>query len=198
MNNETAPNRDIRDIWQSQPTEGATMPLEEIRRRAGKFQSRIAWRNAREYAAALVVVLFFAYRLLRTNDILGGTGMAMIIAGVLYVVWHLHRHGSARSLPEELGRSSCLGFHRDELARQRDLLRGVWRWYLGPLIPGLVVVMAATARGNPGHLPHIAWWTAGYGVVVAALFVFIGRLNASGARRLQRMIDELDAQRGEQ
>jgi len=37
------------------------MPVDEIRRRARKFQKKMYWRNAREYVAALVVVVFLGF-----------------------------------------------------------------------------------------------------------------------------------------
>jgi len=193
MTNETPPNQDVRDVWQNQELEGIRMSIDEIRRKAGKFQKKILWRNGREYVAALVVVIFFGFQSWRTPDAMTRVGFGLAIAGLLYVVWQLHHKGSSRSLPSEMGRASYLEFHRTELERQRDLLRSVWRWYLGPLVPGLAVLMVAVARTNPGHLRHLGAFLAGYYSVVVLAFFFIWRLNESAARRLQRRIDELDA-----
>ncbi len=192
MANEIQPNEDMRNVWQKQTTEGVHMSVDEIRMRAGKYNRKIVWRNAREYAAALVVTLFFAYSFVRSADLLMRAGFAIEIAGISYVCWHLYTRGSWRRLPEDLGAASSLQFHRCELERQRDLLRGVWRWYLGPMIPGLVVLMVASARTNPGHLKHFGWVITAYAIVCAGAFVFIGWLNERAARRLQKKIDELN------
>jgi hypothetical protein len=193
MKNEPAPTGDVRKVWQNQETEGIRMSLDDIRRGAAKYRRRILWRNAREYAAGLIVLVFFAIALWRGGDALFRTGFGLIMAGVLFVMWQLYLNGTPRKLSEQMGLASCLAFHRDELERQRDLLRGVWRWYLGPLIPGLVVVTIAALRVNPRHLPHFGWWIAAYAIVAALLFVYIGRLNARAADLLQRKIDQLNA-----
>jgi len=179
-------------MWQNQPTEGVRMSTAEVQLQANKFQTKIWRRNAREYVAASVVVLFFAWRMIGAGDALVRTGMALIIAGTCYVCWQLHVRGGSRSVPEDAGLSSGIAFQRAQLVRQRDTLANVWRWYLGPLIPGLVLMVVAIGRANPGHSRFIWLFIGIYLGVVAAVFFAIGRLNKRGARQLQRQIDELD------
>jgi hypothetical protein len=192
MTNEPPRKDDVRTLWQGQQREITPMSVETMRLQAGKYGRKIEWRNAREYAAAFAVFVYFAFVFIRTNDVLARLGSGLLCAGVLLVAWHLHRHGTWRRLPEELGLASSIEFQRQELARQRDLLRGVWRWYLGPMIPGLALMVIAGARANRGHLEHPGWLLAGEFVVFAGVFLLIGRLNERGARRLQERIDELD------
>jgi hypothetical protein len=88
-----------------------------------------------------------------------------------------------------LGLANGLEFYRRELERQRDLLQSVWLWYLGPLIPGPVVLMVAKVRIYPGQLRL-------FGLNLGAFtlfFVLVWMLNQRGARRLQSRIDELDS-----
>jgi len=154
MTNESPPNDHLKRVWQNQPSEGMHMSVDEIRHRAGKFQKTIYWRNAREYAAGLAVVVFFGFEFWRTSDALARVAFGLMIAGMLYLIWHLHRRGSAQSLPRGMGLASGIEFYRRELERQRDLVGNVWSWYLGPLIPGLVGLTGALARANGGHLRH--------------------------------------------
>ena len=196
MANEPARDEEMKNVWQSQEGEGLEMSLDEIRLKAEKHGRRIDWRNAREYIAALAVAVFLGFSFFRTTDVLSRAGFGLVIASVLYIAWHLHRKGSRRRLPSDLGVADCLQFYRGELERQRDLLNGVWRWYLGPMVPGLAVVMLALTRTNPGHLKHIGWVIAIYGAVIALVFLFVWRLNERAARSLQQRIDALDALRG--
>lgn len=194
MKDERLPNQDLQDLWKSQQPERIRMSLDQIREKAGKFERKIWCRNAREFIAAAVVIAFFSFELWRmpADLVLAKIGFGLIIAGTLYVVWHLHRRGSARTPPAEMGLTNGAEFFRRELVRQRDLLKSVWRWYLGPMVPGMVVAMVGMALKNPRHMHHYGWRVSAYGAFVALLFIFIGKLNAWAARRLQRQIDELD------
>jgi hypothetical protein len=193
--NESPRNNSPQSIWQNQKVEGIRMPVDEIRRKAGKFHSTILWRNAREYVAALAVVVFFGFQFFLTRDALMRAGYGVMIGGMLYLAWQLHRKGSSRSLPEEMGLASGLEFFRRELERQRDLVQSVWSWYLGPLIPGWVLLTVAMARANPGHLRQIGPVLGVLNLVAALAFVFVWKLNQWAAGKLQRQIDELDTLR---
>lgn len=192
MSDESPQDRELRELWQNQKTEGVRMSVAEVEASAGKFQRRIQWRNLREYVAAAAVVVFFGFEFWRAGDMLVRVGFALIIAGTCYLSWQLHARGSWKPLPRDAGLSSYVDFKRREMERQRDALSSVWRWYLGPLVPGLVVLMVAFVRENPGHLRYMGLFVAAYAAVVAALFVWIGRLNSTAARKLQKEIDELD------
>ena len=169
------------------------MSVEQIQASAGSFQRRIQGRNAREYVAAIAVVVFFGWEFSRTPDLLSRIGFGLMIAGMFYMVWMLLSQGSGRHLPEDAGRSSFIEFQRGELVRQRDLLSSVWRWYLGPLIPGLAVLLATSFNHaiRAGHAFPVAF-VALFAAFAAALFVGIARLNGRVVLKLQRQIDELD------
>ncbi|MGD0630815.1 MAG: hypothetical protein ABR987_15905 [Terracidiphilus sp.] len=168
------------------------MSIEQVQAGAQKLQRKIEFRNAREYVAAFLVVAFFGYEFSRAADLLARIGFVLIIAGTCYLVWQLHSKGSWRALPKDAGLSSCIEFKRRELERQRDLVSSVWRWYLGPLIPGMAVVMVATGRAGYGNVQHLWLIVAVYAAVVGAVFFGIAKLNKSAARKLQQQIDELD------
>ena len=191
MTNEPPPN-DMRSLWQDQRTEPVKMSLAEIRKKAQKFQHRIRWRNLREYGAAVFVVAVFGFYIWHFHNLFHRIGSGLVIAGTLYVVFQLYKRGSAKTMPADMALITCLDFHRRELERQRDLLRGIWWWYLGPLIPGLIVFTLGGATANPNH-PLRAWTLAASSAALGALvFFLIGALNQKCARKLQRQIDELD------
>ena len=176
---------DLQNLWQNQPTEAFHIALAEVHARALKFQRRVRFRNIREYLAAAFVLFFFTWTAATVADPIRRAGAILMVAGVLYVVWHLYRWGSSREVTGD-----CLEFHRRELERQRDLLQNIWRWYLGPMIPGLLVIMLAGFhdRGSRTH----TWFVIVYLLLGALLFYGVGRLNQRAARRLQRQIEELD------
>ncbi len=172
------------------------MSLDEIRRRAGKFERRIFWRNLREYVAAVVVLLAFGDYLWRTQDTPTRLAVGFLMATALYVVWHLHRKGLSRNLPEEFGLASGLEFYRRELGRQRDLLKSVWAWGLAPPFFGIMAFQLALRNSHHRH-SGLYMYPKIFGtkeiVLGVLLLVLIWLLNFLAARRLQRRIDELDA-----
>lgn len=187
MANELPPD-DLKNLWQSQSVEPVQMSLEEIRRKAEKFQRKIRHRNLREYGGAIIVLGGFSYYIWKFPAV--RLGSAMIIAATLYVVYQLHKRGSARTVPESMALGTSLDFHRRELERQRDLIRDVWKWYLLPFVPGLLAFIAVPLLDVPPDkwirvLPFI--------LLFAAFFYGIWKLNQRGADKLQRQIDELDA-----
>ena len=96
MASEFEPNQDVSTIWQNQKSEGVHMSVAEIGLRAGKYNHKVLWRNAREYIAALAVTVLFSINFLHTDDMLTRFGFGLIVAGMIYVCWHLHSNGSAR------------------------------------------------------------------------------------------------------
>lgn len=194
MPNEAPPN-DIRKLWHEQGEEPFKISLEEIRGKARKYERKIRWRNAVEYVAIAAVVVFFGLSMLRLDNTLMRVGEGLCIVGGLYVAYQLHRRGSARAVPGDMALTSCIDFRRRELERQRDYLQGSWSWYLGPLIPGMVVIMLGGAMANPGHLRHPRLFIAAYAGVCALAFFWVRQLHRRCARKLQGQIDELDAVR---
>jgi hypothetical protein len=192
-----APNS-MTDVWKSQPPEQIEISLADIRRRAQKLETKVSWRNLREYVAGALVVACFGYYTSVFHSTLIRAGCGLVIAGVLFAVFTLHQKGAARTVPAELAFRTCVEFQRKELERQRDLLRSVWTWYLLPFVPGLIIFLLGLFE-SAMQQPHtserartiaivFALTAAGCGLV----FVGIGKLNQWAARRLQREIDTLN------
>jgi hypothetical protein len=190
MMNES-PKNNLQEIWQCQPVEGIKMSVEEIRGRATKFEKKIWWRNFREYAAGAIAIVLLGFSFAASHDLLSRIAFALLIAGMGYVFYQLHRHGRAKNVPGEMGLGPSLQFYRNELERQRDLAGSVWTWYLGPFVPGLLISMIASMLHDT-HLRHVAVVALWY-ALMAAFFIFAWRLNVRAARCLQRMIDDLQA-----
>ena len=169
-----------------------TISIEELRAKAARFQRGIQWRNVREQVACGVVIIAFAAMAIRIPPTIPRISFGLIIAGALYIAWHLQVWGTARPLPSDMGRETCIDFHRRELERQRDLLRNVWKWYLGPLTPGLALFAIWCIVIAP---PNRRWFPESYAAFCAAFFWGIGWLNRRAARALDRQIDDLKTPR---
>ena len=168
---------------------GVSMTHKEIRRKAREFETKIKRRNRGEYIAAAVLIGICGWRLVSSANPILNAGGALIIAGALYVAHQLRKRGSARTLPGDVAFVNSVAFYRTELERQRDLLRRVWSWYIGPLIPGAVVLYWGFAAANEYSVQSLAV----RGTVVILVSVLIGQLNKWAAGKLQHEIDELSA-----
>ena len=190
MPNELPP-KDLKTVWQSQHPEATQMSIDEIRTRARNFDRKIRRRNLREYiAAALIAAAFTFFAWHNSWSTIIRVGYLSVAAGALCFAYELHRRGSSRTEPKELGTLGCLDFHLRQLERQRKLLDDSWKWMIW-LIPGMAVLMAgalATApiRKAAPFLVIACAWTATW-------FWMMLKRNKRKARVLQREIDELRA-----
>ncbi len=196
---ESERRNDLAGVWQGQNVPRNEITLDELRRRSRKLESGIRWRNVREYAASALVIAIFGYYVWAIPSLLARLGGVLTIAGVLFVVYSLHARGAVAEPPADAAAGACLTFYRERLERQRDLLRGVWRWYLLPLVPGLAVFLAGLLEWALA-LPHAAGRRdailavfALVAALCAAGFLAVGKLNRRAARTLEREIAALDA-----
>jgi len=187
---------DMRSVWQSQGGDGA-LKLEELRKKAGKFRTTIARRNLREYVAMVLMVPYFGYFAWTSRLPLMRVGNGLILAGLVYIAYELHRRASASPAPAELGWENCLAFHRAQLERQRNALHGIWKWYIGPIVPGLATVCAAISlpmfrKSVSAGLLSLTWIA-----VPAVVLWMVARLNHDAAAKIQRQIDDLEGLSGD-
>lgn len=184
----------LQSLWKNQNQDEFSMSLAHIRARAERFQSRIRWRNWLEYAAGAIVIAAFSFFAVTTSDLIVRAGAVLIVLGAIYVAWKFATMARAASSDAAAQAASWAEFHRAELVRQRDALRTVWRWYLGPFAPGLVVFLAGFAF-SPGVEAPLAAKAAAFAVelaIVGAVFVAIGAINARAAKTLDAEIAALD------
>ncbi len=189
---------DVKNLWQNPQAEPIQISLVELHQKAQKLEQRVRWRNLGEYAASAIVVACFGFYIWKFPAPMVRLGCVLVIAGVLFVVYQLHKKGASRSVPAEMAFRTCLDFHRQQLERQRDLLRGVWTWYLLPFVPGLAVFLLGLFRWTmklphaPAHTRVIIATFALTAAACALVFFAIGKLNQWAARKLQREIDALN------
>src|SRR4051812_16780588 len=98
----------LNKLWQDQPAERAPMTVEDIRNRAGRLEKKVGWRNLREYAGAAFVVIGCVTFGWREKNVTVVIGAAFMVAATAYIVYHLYRFGTVRSMPAELGLRDCL------------------------------------------------------------------------------------------
>src|SRR3954447_18302827 len=124
---------ELKQLWQKSGAEDEPMSVEQLRKRAGKFQKSVRLRDRVEYVAcALVVIAFGAYIWMFPNY-LSKMGSVLMVAATLFVAFQLRKHAVARDLPPKNSAVSLAEFHKLELTRRRDLLKNSWKLLVGPL-----------------------------------------------------------------
>jgi hypothetical protein len=187
MSDEPVPER-LQSLWQEQPVERRSISLDELQQRARHLERRVSRRNLREYVAGALAIVTCGYLAWKAPLPMMRAGFVLSVPPLIFIVYHLRRHGEARAMPGEMGLTGCLQFHRGELERQRDLLRGVWKWYLLPLVPGMILVYLAAILARPEH----TWRGLGLLAVSLLFFGWINDANRSAANKLQARIDALE------
>ena len=189
MPNELPPN-DLKTVWQGQHPEAIQMSIDEIRTKARNFEHKIRRRNLREYVAAAVVAAAFAWFAWHSPWPIIRMGHLTMAVGALFFAYQLHRRGSSRTEPREMGSMGCLNFYLGQLERERTLLDESWKWMIW-LIPGMIVLMAGAIANQAVHkaAPFLAITCLWIGIW---LWMMLKR-NKRKARALQQEIDELSA-----
>jgi hypothetical protein len=163
------------------------MSIADVREHARRLERRVDRRNRREYIAGVAVVAGYGWILWRAPSITARAGAGLIVAATIFICYQLHVHGSAASLQADIGLQSSLDFYRAQLERQRDLLRGVWRWCLLPFVPGFLVLLTGQALAQPARVSFVA----AYGVAALMLGIALHALNRHVAARIQQALDRL-------
>jgi hypothetical protein len=184
----------LQALWQAQEVKPVELSYEAIRKQSEKFSRTIRLRNLREWAACALLVPTFGWMAYQARGApLTRIACLLICAGVLYVARRLARDGKPPSLPLEASTTAHLAAYRADLEKHRDLLRSVARWYVGPMVPGLVLFNLGAAVEMPMPGPG-RWLVAGLSLLFcAAVSGGVIWLNRVAARKLQGEIDALSA-----
>lgn len=182
----------LRALWAADAADAAGFSPAELDRRARLLRRKLLRRDAIEYVAGSAGIVAFGVIAATMADPGIRLGSGVAILGMVLVLVNLWR----RRMPDPpvaLGTTS-VGFYRAELVRQRTALATVWRWYIGPLLPGLLIFMIATWRiGFETRPPLVAAVVVAITLLpVAGIIGWIHWLNRRAVRHFDAEIAELD------
>ena len=144
-----------------------------------------------EACTGVAVAGFFIMPLVSAPNWAMRIGWALTSAYGLYVAVVVWKHQTP-PMPESLEFGAALAHYRGELERRRRIIQTLWRWYMMPMVPGMLLIMLgasieASKRGRP-------LWPA---LIFIALMAGMGaaiHLSCQGwARKLRLRIDALGA-----
>ncbi len=131
-------------LWTAQHHDARAPSPAELTVRARVLRRRVWRRDATEYAAGTLAAGIFGWMGIVIPD--WGMRIACLvqIAGLLLVMRNLWTRRPIDD-PAALDRDA-LSHLRALLTAQRDMLASVSRWYIGPMLPGMVLFVAAVTR----------------------------------------------------
>jgi hypothetical protein len=183
-------NRGLRALWQTQPTEGGVMSIEEVRDRSLKLQDEARRRVVRMYAVAaanigLPLVLMWFIPHLRP-------ALAWLVVTAVFLMLFVRRRSALRTLAPAWTFAEGLAFYRRLLEHERDFQRDSVLWFtIGPALNILVLgfVYAASPLFH-GTAPEIAVMTTIFTTHVVVLALIARRLRGL-ADKCQVELDQL-------
>lgn len=181
---------EMKSIWAEQPasSHGLVRQTPEMIWRlaseSARFQRTIFWRDAREWAATILIAGAFLYTAFAPQHIHWPMIAAAIVACIpmSYVALRAKKHAAR---PAE----NVAGHLRDSIAQvqnQIELLRSVARWYLAPLaVSGLIFLLdglfTAPITSGARKLMIIPFFLGV--IVIAIVFYIVWKLNDHAARK---------------
>src|SRR5262245_51273471 len=166
-----------KNIWLNQPTETPTMTSKLIQQRSRDLRAKTRRKLLGTLAGPLAAGLLYAFGMKEFAPLrqvlqrLFALALAWSLAG-LYL---LNRGMWSAVMPGDAGLSTGPEFCRQEIERQRDLLRRVLLWSFGPVLLAIgTLILALSIVGTrdrgifPNGLPFqilIVVWIVGYFIV---------------------------------
>jgi hypothetical protein len=182
---ESSADTEILGLWQKQASEEQVMPLDEIRTKAERLDTKTRrWRVATAVLFILVLI-WEAWQVWIHEETLERAGDLLTIAAFVYIAYRYRKFRLAAP-PVALGRTNSVDFYRAELVRQRDLSKDSWG-YLLPFVPGVALALLGGGFANRSTGQVIALVASG-----VLLFLGVAWWNRHTARKLQ---SEITAQR---
>lgn len=180
--------------WHSLESSAQFSDPSDCARRADRFERQVRMRNAIEYAACVLVVLLFgggAIATLIAGETMIALSLLLVVAGTIIVARNLHRRASNLA---RIAEDPCLDHLRRQYRRQYDALRSVPVWYIGPLLPGVILLYAVITYkvARVSDAASALAGLAGPAAVTFGLFGVVIVANILAARAIRRKLDELD------
>lgn len=194
MRNDLDPLDELKAEWHSAVTPKLPQPSRQhVEQAATRFARQIAWRNAREWAAALLVAVIFSGWAVGTERVLVRLGCIITVVASGWIAYVLARWGRASPPNVELTTHAYLDWYRQRLDSQIQLLSSAGGWYVAPfaLGTGLILVDRGERVLSESQAVGARVAVVMIGLVYLALIVGVVLANRKAASELRRQRDLL-------
>jgi hypothetical protein len=121
------PVRNLKNIWQHQPTEAFKMSADQLRRKAEQRRNSARFEAIESIAAGLLVFGFFVFAFSRVHVAIPRTGYAVISLWGIYYAYLGYKSFWRKQAAPDATLDITLQSYRRELEHQRDYARHIWR-----------------------------------------------------------------------
>jgi hypothetical protein len=174
---------DVRKQWQSEVDRPLAADrfkelLSVAQQKYSKLERTVYWRDLREIAAAMFVMVAFAagWPAFYRKSLVAAAGAGILILAPPFIVYMLIRARRPIALPLDASVLDCSRQRLTWLDRQIQLLQTVAYWYVAPIFVGIVLFDWGLARGH--------WLFFSAHVATSALFcLFVIFLNRRAVRK---------------
>lgn len=191
MNDKSAPGTDARYHWKEQSMTTATITLDEMRERERQLTWVTTRRNTLEYlaggAAALFLLIMAVFTFIKGDsaiDMLIASGFAALVIGMVLAGLHLFIQ-SRRIKGHSDVAATGVDHLRRRLEHERVLLQSAWLWYIGPLMPGFVIIYGGMFLAGKVSFAFTA------GGLTFAFLLLVVIINRRAAGKLEHEIRDL-------
>jgi hypothetical protein len=190
-------NDELQRLWTSDPSprlskEEKERIMQQAEAKLEKFDRRLQGRQYREILGAVLVAALFGVQYANATAVFAKVGCAVIIAGALWIVYYLLRHGLGPASPypgaslEEYKAGVVSKYNH-----QIRLLSRVKYWYVLPLYVGIVLVTVGGIERNGWVARPFHWYYLAAVTVLCAVVVWLNEVWT--VKRLRKERDELSA-----
>ena len=190
---------DIKKIWQEQPTSvriGGNEVVLSLQQELEKFEKRIRIRDIREIVIGIAVIIFFGVALLNVPYPGAKIGAAIIIVGCINIIYRLRRAQKQRPSENPLQdiRSNLLR-EKEKIETQISLLKTVWRWYLLPLMVGVILFYVSFPQPITAKVLYVAAVCLLYGGIWWVNHYAANRYLLPLQNKVEKMLNELNEEK---
>jgi hypothetical protein len=120
------------------------------------------------------------------RDLVSALGCLLLAAGLGAIVWRVRSHVAVQR--SSLPRLDAKARLAERLRSERDLLASVWTWYVGPLLPGFLLLWGGALFSGNGTAAVLGT------VATAAVIWWVVRQNRRAAASFDRQLREIGAE----
>jgi Na+/melibiose symporter-like transporter len=156
-----------------------------MEQRISEFVSVVRARNVRESLAAVLLIIYFGYRLTMAPEGVHPVGAGIVIVACLFILilaW------TVLNIPEtDLSRyppQQHPDHWRKKMTTQAAALKLAWLWYVLPLLGGVALIVVGRGEGwnSTGAMISL--------VALALIGLFLTMANVSAGKQMERDRDE--------